>query len=432
MFDEEEQEQQDSGFIADGAGDDVEGGGFIEQEHTGYFEKLGNSFGGICIGLVLFFGAFPLLWWNEGRAVDYYQAINEGKKIIVPINSSIIDPTNEGKLVYLTGLAKPTQNLTDIDFGIEASQMTKLLRDVSMYQWYEQKTTTKKDNVGGGTTTTTEYKYTKKWYGSRINSDNFRQQGYYNPPMPYVTQEFFSDVVLGQFSLPNEMVSTAFPYDDTNSPLAQSVTFDTNNIPSTNSLKTQKSVQVQGDGFYFGTPQNTQVGDTLVKYKAASGGTVSLFAQQSGSTFTEYTAKSGATLFRIEMGLVDATTMFENAASENKTITIILRIVGALVMIIGISLILNPLAVAADIIPCVGDCVGGAIGIVAFLVGGFLSMLVIGIAWVANRPAVLGAAVAGMVVIGYFIYLGVRRKRERSRSIRDMEGVQDLKLERDD
>lgn len=427
MYDEE---QQESGGFFNGDGGD--GNVFVEQEHTGYFEKLGNSFGGICLGLVLFFGAFPLLWWNEGRAVDYYQAINEGKKIIIPINSTVIDPMNEGKLVYLTGLAEPTQNLTDFDFGIEVSKRTKLSRDVSMYQWYEQKTTTKKDKVGGGTTTTTEYKYTKKWHGSRINSESFRQQGYNNPPMPYVTQEFYSNVVLGAFSLPNTMISSAFPYDDSNtSPLSQTITFDSNTIPSSNTLKTQKPVEVQGDGFYFGTPQNTQIGDTTVKYRAASGGTVSLFAQQSGSTFTQYTAKSGANLFRIEMGAVDSNTMFENAAAENKTITIILRVVGTLVMISGIALMLNPLAVAADIIPCFGDCIGGAIGIVAFLTGGFLSMVVIGIAWVANRPAVLGAAVAGMAVIGYFIYAGFRRKRERSRAINDMDGVKDLKLDRD-
>ena len=83
----EEPTYEDGG---DGYGDEYQ-----EVEHEGYFEKLGSSFAGICIGIVLFFGAFPLLWWNEGRAVDYYQAIKEGRGSLVNINSNIIDSAND-------------------------------------------------------------------------------------------------------------------------------------------------------------------------------------------------------------------------------------------------------------------------------------------------------------------------------------------------
>merc|ERR1712216_761538 len=150
---------------------------------------------------------------------------------------------------------------------------------------------------------------------------------------------------------------------------------------------------------------NAQVGDTIVKFRAASGGTVSVIAQQTGSTFVPWEAKSGALISRIEFGIVSSDTMFENALEESKFLTKILRFVGALIMIIGIATILNPLAVASDIIPCVGECVGAAIGIVSFLLGGFLSLLVIGI------------GVAGAAVIGYFIYVGVQKKRTRSREM---------------
>jgi hypothetical protein len=67
---------------------------YQETEYSGFFSNLGDSFAGICIGLLLFIGAFPLLWWNEGRAVDAYQAIDEGRKIVVPITSASVDPIN--------------------------------------------------------------------------------------------------------------------------------------------------------------------------------------------------------------------------------------------------------------------------------------------------------------------------------------------------
>ena len=104
---------------------------------------------------------------------------------------------------------------------------------------------------------------------------------------------------------------------------------------------------------------------------------MSIIAKQSGSTFEPYKAESGAELYKISMGSKSPEEMFQTAEEDNKTLAWILRFVGALIMILGISAILNPLAIAADIIPCIGDCVGCAVGLVATVVGLFLSLLVI-------------------------------------------------------
>ena len=126
-----------------------------------------------------------------------------------------------------------------------------------------------------------------------------------------------------------------------------------------------------------------------------------------------YVASSGASLYRLDQGIIPAENMFDNARDENKILTMVLRIVGALVMSIGIGMILNPLAVVADILPCIGDLVGGAITCVSALIGIVLSLLVIGIAWVANRPIILGVAAALVAIVGYFVYSGFRRKGYR-------------------
>ncbi|GFH60535.1 hypothetical protein CTEN210_17011 [Chaetoceros tenuissimus] len=427
------EEQYDGGY--DGGGYDggneygnEYGNEFTETEHEGYFSSLGNSFAGVCFGLVMFIGAFPLLWWNEGRAVDFYQAVQEGRDNLVTVRSTSIDPFNEGKLVYLTGEARPTENLTDPDFGVDVFLKTKLERSISSYQWYENKRTEKKKTSTGGTTTTTTYSYNKRWVDYYVDSSQFRKNnGYDNPPWPFQDETFLSDVTVGAFDLPQDMVDS-FPMDSTSD-----ITFDVNEIPAATKTAYPNPAQTYGnDGFYFGTTSNAQVGHTIVKFKAASGGTVSVIAQQSGSTFVPWEATSGASISRIEFGIVSSDTMFENALAESKLLTKILRFVGALIMIIGIATILNPLAVASDIIPCVGECVGAAIGIVSFLLGGFLSLLVIGIAWVANRPVFLGVGVAGAAVIGYLIYVGVQKKRTRSREMKfNQEAPKDLELERD-
>ena len=330
-------------------------------------------------------------------------------------------------MVYISGEAKPTTTISDAIFGVEVTQKTRLNRNVEMFQWVEEKSSKKEKQIGGGTKTVTTYNYNKKWTSSPQDSSSFnRPQGHTNPSMPYVSDFFYSDVFLGAFALPTDMI-TGFPSDAS----LTSTIFDVNSIPTDNVLKAAKNVTKDGDGFYFGNSQfEAVVGDTRVQYSAASGGLVSIIAMQSGNTFLPYRAKSGSSLYYIEMGTVSASTMFDKATDDNKTLTMILRIVGAVVMTIGIGLILNPLAVVADIIPCIGDCVECAIGVVSALIGIFLSLIVIGIAWVANRPIVLGVGLAGAAVIGYFVYNGVQKKKERSREL-DLESVKDLEMERE-
>ena len=76
------------------ANDDV----YQETEYSGFFGNLGDSFAGVCVGLLFFFGAFPLLWWNEGRAVDNYQAIREGRDSVIEISTVSVNPNNNVSL----------------------------------------------------------------------------------------------------------------------------------------------------------------------------------------------------------------------------------------------------------------------------------------------------------------------------------------------
>lgn len=42
---------------------------FTEVSHTSWGGCIRTSFKGLLFGLVLFLGAFSLLFWNEGRAI---------------------------------------------------------------------------------------------------------------------------------------------------------------------------------------------------------------------------------------------------------------------------------------------------------------------------------------------------------------------------
>ena len=83
--------------------------------HTGLGERLKSSCTGIIFGIILFLGSFPLLFWNEQRAVARYDALREGEEQTISLpNATVIDSANEGKLVHFTAFTyKESDSLTD-------------------------------------------------------------------------------------------------------------------------------------------------------------------------------------------------------------------------------------------------------------------------------------------------------------------------------
>jgi len=51
----------------------------FQKSRTRWFSRIGESIKGLLFGGVLFLGSFPLIWWNEGRAVQTYESLQEGR-----------------------------------------------------------------------------------------------------------------------------------------------------------------------------------------------------------------------------------------------------------------------------------------------------------------------------------------------------------------
>ena len=52
---------------------------FTETTRQSWFSRIGGAFKGILVGGLLFLVAFPLEFWNEGRAVYRSKTLAEGK-----------------------------------------------------------------------------------------------------------------------------------------------------------------------------------------------------------------------------------------------------------------------------------------------------------------------------------------------------------------
>ena len=100
------------------------------------------------LGLILFVVAFPLLFWNEGRAVTTYKTLKEGGSIVTSVASGSVDPANAGRLIHVSELADTEATLTDPVFEVSAKAL-KLRRTAEMYQWKESSSSETTKKLGG-------------------------------------------------------------------------------------------------------------------------------------------------------------------------------------------------------------------------------------------------------------------------------------------
>src|SRR3990172_9066084 len=110
---------------------------YTEISRKSWGSRLQESIKSVLFGIVLFVAAFPVLFWNEGRAVRRAKSLEEGASVVITVPADSVDTANERKLVHMTGETTTTETLSDPDFGISAS-VIKLERRVQMYQWEEE------------------------------------------------------------------------------------------------------------------------------------------------------------------------------------------------------------------------------------------------------------------------------------------------------
>ncbi|MDD2599974.1 MAG: TMEM43 family protein [Kiritimatiellae bacterium] len=377
---------------------------FTEVTSQSWFSRIGGAIKGVLVGLVLFVLAFPLLFWNEGRAVTTYKSLKEGGSIVATLPSDNVDAANAGRLIHVTGLADTEAVLTDPVFNVSVKAL-KLKRSVEMYQWKESSSSKTTKKLGGSAETVKEYSYSKEWSNRLVKSDNFKQPGGHQNPsaMPYDSTDQTADrVTLEAFVLSPSLVAKINSFEPliigTNTPLPAAI---------------RETAQFYDAGFYVGTnAANPEVGDLRVKFEMVKPVEVSVIAKQAGNSFEPYLTKAGKSIERLQTGTHTAEAMFEAAQAGNKMMTWLLRLAGFVCMLMGLNLFLRPLSVIADVLPIAGTIVGAGAGIIAFLVAAPASLITIGIAWIVYRP-LLGIALV-VVAVGLAVALQGKLKAAKT------------------
>lgn len=392
---------------------------YTETQHTSYGGRLKNSLGGIGTGFLLFIGATVLLWWNEGRAVKTAKAINETEDVCVEMdNINKVDAQFNGQVVHATGNATTNDSLVDAEFETGAVAV-RLTRSVEYYQYVEEKHEETHDNVGGSQDKKITYTYKETWTDSPVNSGEFKDPSYQNKNFVYTNVEakesFAENVVFGAYKLNEKQIKSI------SGDVAQDLNVSSSKVAAWNKAcvavaksrgieASDSMVHVNGNVVYYGVnPNSPQIGDVRVTFTKVLPAEISIIAKVSGNTFTDYTAKNKNKFSRLEMGTKDAAEMFENSRDENSTLTWILRVLGIVLVIVGLRNLFDIVVSLLKVLPPLATVASLGVGLVCGVVGFVWSLLVIAIAWIFYRPVL---AIIILAAVGALVYFLVKRSKK--------------------
>lgn len=366
----------------------------------GWFSRIGGAFKGILVGLLMFFAAVPLLFWNEGRAVQTYKSLKEGAGAVVSAQSAPHDAGLDGKLVHLIGEATVDAPVRDPVFGFEQRGL-RLERTVEMFQWQESSSTREEKKLGGGVERITTYSYDTGWSERLEDASDFHEPaGHQNPSsMPFESERFAAaSGRLGDYRLDNGVLGQVGGWQD----LAVG--------PEILAETVRTGFVSQGGWLVRGSdPARPAVGDVRVRFRFVPEQTISVIARQSGDRLEAYQTEAGDALLMVSEGAVPAAQMFESAQAANTTLTWIIRGGGFLLMWIGLGLVFKPLSVLADVVPFAGTLVAKGLGFVAFIMAAITALVVIAVAWIVYRPLLAIGLLAA--VVGLIVWLASRKRK---------------------
>lgn len=377
-----------------------------ETVQESIFSRIKNAIFGVIAGIVLIPVSVCLIFWNEYRTITETHRLEKAESICVsdvPVDQ--VDQQLEGKLVHVQGTVHSNELLTDKLFGIDFTGLT-LSRKVEFYQWVEEKETKSRKKFGGGKERNTKYSYKKKWTSSPIDSSDFKQpEGHTNPDPSFQEESAFAMTPsLGAFEFPNRLIPSLRG--------GKSIPLKKDDIQKISSDYDKSQFAFAGGAIYFSAsgepnPSEPKIGDQKIRFQGIQDRDITLISGQTGETFRPSPLGNGYSPYeQLADGKISSIQMFQSARDANTMWKWGLRIGGFVLMWIGFGLIMNPLAVLADVIPFIGSIIGWGTWMVAFLLAAIVSLVSFAVAWFAVRPILSGGIllIAGAIVFAFFYF----------------------------
>lgn len=388
---------------------------FTQIKTTGFGKRIGNSLTAPFIGIVLIVIAVVVLYNNEGRS-DLAKLARTAKDI----------GSSEVKMDDFVSLTDQITILDPLGDGLflKEGNYIKINRIIEIYAWEESTKTESNTNLGGSQTDETTYTYDLVWTTDPQDSTDFKYpEGHTNVVNNSIKAATFnaSDVKVGSYIVNISEIDLP-SLDDislTNNQL------DLTKIPDSfePTLTCPKpTTDLASDGYIYYYPDclrinsTPKVGDIRISYQALnSDQLVTVFGKlqlrTGGSEIVSYTDNQGNTLYRIFLGSRDQA--IKTLHTEYVVSLWLLRLLGFVLMLIGISMITSPLMVLADFIPFAGKLARSVSGIISFVIASMLTILVIFISILIHN---IVAVIVSLLIITVLIVVIITSLRKRQKS----------------
>lgn len=364
---------------------------YTEVKHTSFLQNMLNSVIGILLGIVLFLAAFPVLWFNEGRT-NLATVARES----TPIEAGSVQSVAEGKLVAATGTLSSPETLGDTSF-LKPGKYLALERKVEMYAWVEKESRTTKKNAGGSSTTETTYRYEQEWTSNPKSASSFKySSGHENPKLPVEHEEWtVSAATLGAYTVqPKELLL----------PDAETLKLDDQVVTPTGTWKRDGDYLVNNSTAL----KSPKVGDVRISYAVVRADVpVTLFGKASGNQIVAYETDN-AHLYR---AFVENREGAIELLNTEYTLSLwIIRLIGFMMMWIGLSICFGPVNAMLDILPFLGRAGRFLIGAAMLVVSLMLSIVTILLSIIAHNILLLLALLA-LIVGGGVLWSRLRKPK---------------------
>jgi hypothetical protein len=387
---------------------------FQKKVTTNFGGRIKSTLSGVLLGFSLLAAGTVMLFLNEGNYVKTDKSIREADSALIQVSDiSVIDQSLNGKLIHAYGLADTQDLLADSLFGVN-ERAVGLKREVEYFQYWENTSKETVEKLGGGKEEIVTYTYTQRWTSYPVNSSLFEDPEYKNSNFTLLQlekkEEQAANVSFGAYKLPSFIISAIGGSQPVNVNLNDEQLIQLYQL--INKEQDSRMVHVQGNIIYFGQSSTSPaIGDVRVTLTKIPPAEISIIAKVISNTFERFIASNGRELSMVSMGIVGADTMIARAKAANKTLTWIFRLMGVVLVVVGLKSVLSILSMLFKVIPILGKIVGVGIWIISGVIGGAWSLIIISISWLFYRPLIAIPMLA--VAIGGLVFLRIRSKGKK-------------------
>ena len=360
-------------------------------------QRVVGSIIGMILGPILFLGSFPLLFWNEGR-VDLSLIATTATEISAEAFSA--DKSLNGKLILATGILNVDASIGDSLF-LKPDKFIAIRRKSEMYSWKERKRTETQTESDGSKAIKTIYNYDTEWTEEPMSLDPFRVMKDRDNPKKGIGNftKTAQNATLGVYDF--DVSSIKLPF----------IGLNLNN----QNVQLSQKAKLEGDYIFVSKSGNSsfsnpQVGDLRISYEVVNSGIEStIFGKLDGFRISPYSIGKNSVLYRILPGTrEEALTEFH---SEYVITLWMFRVVGFLMMFVGMAILFEPISALLNIIPSLGVLKRGLVWAVSFFTTLMLVIsLVIILSFLHSIITLIALLIAGLITV--FIVMVILGKRQ--------------------